>query len=280
MFRLRPTDLPEFRINLRERCAHPLSNTIWQDNASTPYMKALGVDATWIRNGFLLGLQTADLYWVSEPMADLAEAAGRTVPGFPLEKPDLPSWSGLMILDREDSNTGESDEDLSGLLWWPLKDRPDSLIWGIAVAALHGELRVPSLPLIIRFGTKWADFSEPSMQKLVFFRLMQAAWLLMQQPLAEVTEVQADRPARKRLRRLGEQAPMIRVIELRRPQHSSSDPGLSGREYQHQWIVKGHWRQQWYATRQVHRPVWIAPHVKGPEGAPMIGGEKVYAWKR
>jgi hypothetical protein len=69
------------------------------------------------------------------------------------------------------------------------------------------------------------------------------------------------------------------VIELRRPK-TSSGPGDGDREYHHQWIVRGHWRQQWHPKRQVHRPVWIAPHIKGPEGAPLIGGEKVYALKR
>jgi hypothetical protein len=44
--------------------------------------------------------------------------------------------------------------------------------------------------------------------------------------------------------------------------------------------VRGHWRQQWYPSIQDHRPVWIAPHRKGPEDAPMLGGEKVYQWSR
>lgn len=29
------------------------------------------------------------------------------------------------------------------------------------------------------------------------------------------------------------------------------------------WIVKGHWRQQWYASSNVHRPIWIFPYIKG-----------------
>jgi hypothetical protein len=69
----------------------------------------------------------------------------------------------------------------------------------------------------------------------------------------------------------------VRVINLRR-RAASTIAGQSDREYHHQWIVRGHWRDQWYASRGVHRPVWIAPHVKGPEGAPMLGGEKVHAW--
>jgi hypothetical protein len=34
--------------------------------------------------------------------------------------------------------------------------------------------------------------------------------------------------------------------------------------------------QAWGHRRELRRPVWISPHVKGPEGASMLGGEKVY----
>lgn len=106
---------------------------------------------------------------------------------------------------------------------------------------------------------------------------LKTAWLLMNQPVASVSDAQFDRAARRRMPK-GQEPPRVRVITLRRPAGSSH--GESDREYHHQWIVRGHWRQQWYPARQVHRPVWIAPHVKGPEGAPMLGGEKVYAWSR
>lgn len=42
------------------------------------------------------------------------------------------------------------------------------------------------------------------------------------------------------------------------------------RRYKHTWWVSGHIRAQWYSTIQAHRPKWIAPYLKGPEGAPLI----------
>jgi hypothetical protein len=109
--------------------------------------------------------------------------------------------------------------------------------------------------------------------------IVRTAWLLMQQPLAALSVTEPDRAAKKRLRRAGQEPKSVRVIELRRPK-SSGEQGDGESNYHHQWIVRGHWRNHWHPKREVHRPVWIAPHVKGPEGAPMIGGEKVYAWKR
>jgi hypothetical protein len=103
------------------------------------------------------------------------------------------------------------------------------------------------------------------------------AWLLMQQPVTTVADATFDRAERRRLARQRLDDRPVRVINLRR-RAASTIAGQSDREYHHQWIVRGHWRDQWYASRGVHRPVWIAPHVKGPEGAPMLGGEKVHAW--
>lgn len=56
-----------------------------------------------------------------------------------------------------------------------------------------------------------------------------------------------------------------------------SAPLFASVEWHHQWIVRGHWRNQAFGEgRKQRRPTWISPYVKGPEDAPMLGGEKVY----
>jgi hypothetical protein len=104
------------------------------------------------------------------------------------------------------------------------------------------------------------------------------AWTLMQQPMVKASDAEFDRASRRRLQKAGIEPKPVRVISLRRPTSTAGERGESGREYHHKWIVRGHWRQQWYPSREVHRPVWIAPHVKGPEDAPLLGGDKVYSW--
>ena len=142
--------------------------------------------------------------------------------------------------------------------------------------AVTGRLSPMALEAVTPFGVSQSFDDRHGLEPIV--RLVRASWLLMQQPLALSSEVEPDRRAQKRLRRAGYEPKPVRVIELRRPVHGGSGDG--SREFHHQWIVRGHWRQQWYPAREVHRPVWIAPHIKGPEGAPLLGGEKVYAWKR
>lgn len=36
------------------------------------------------------------------------------------------------------------------------------------------------------------------------------------------------------------------------------------------WIVRGHWRNQWYSKEEIHKPKWIDPHWKGAAGNEMI----------
>lgn len=146
---------------------------------------------------------------------------------------------------------------------------------------LDNESQIPFSPtgITVSEDGQAVPFSESSAIGMHrWMAVIKTTWLLMTQPVTTVTEATFDRAAKRRAERLGAEPPRVRVITLRRAAHAGN--GTSDREYHHQWIVRGHWRQQWYAARQVHRPIWIAPHVKGPEDAPMLGGEKVYAWTR
>jgi hypothetical protein len=105
--------------------------------------------------------------------------------------------------------------------------------------------------------------------------VLKATWLLMSQTLAEVEVMKVGPPRQKRRGRTKPRSE-IRVIKLRRP-FGTSEGSAGARDWQHRWLVRGHWRMQpWGPKRERVRPVWIAPHVKGPEGKPMLGGEKVY----
>lgn len=114
-----------------------------------------------------------------------------------------------------------------------------------------------------------------------WIQTLRATWLLMTQPgITDVAAEHLPRQARRRAEREGYQAEPVQVVRLRahpgaREQHGG-DSG-EGRGYTVRWMVRGHWRQQPYGPqRSKRRPTWINPHVKGPEGAPLHTGEKVY----
>ena len=72
----------------------------------------------------------------------------------------------------------------------------------------------------------------------------------------------------------------VTTVRLRRSGAPHTTPtGESGR-YTHQWLVSGHWRNQWYPSRQDHAPIYIMPHVKGPTDTPLTVNRTVYVANR
>jgi hypothetical protein len=258
----------------------------WDENAQLPYYRHLKATGTWLQEIATAAL-SGDLYFVSASMATLAETAGQSLHIFGMQPEDLPSMHGVMFFEQAPDSLVGPDADhadqtpvsVNGAAWTSVEGG----IWVIPIAQPCDHAK-PTLgaPVIMPFFDE-EDVPPPlERDKVLMDHLITtlwSSWLLMRQPLAEDSDVQPDRATRKRLRRSGHEAVAVRVIELRRPKNGGG-PGESDREYYHQWVVRGHWRQHWYPKRQVHRPVWIAPHIKGPEGAPLIGGEKVYALKR
>lgn len=111
-------------------------------------------------------------------------------------------------------------------------------------------------------------------------KMLKAAWLMMrQEEVVEVSETEPSRNSAKRIRRQGGEPGKVRIIDIRRKAGTSQGRESYAREYDHRWSVRGHWRNQWYPSRGVHRPKWIEEHVRGPEGMPLIEKPTVYRLK-
>lgn len=117
-------------------------------------------------------------------------------------------------------------------------------------------------------------------------RTVLATWLLMGQTISSRVNVRAPRGARRRMQRdMPGLDPTVRYVDLRRARTTTvGEPSADGehgtRQYHHQWVVRGHWRNQWYPSRGDHRPIWIAPHLAGPDDMPLLGGERVNVLRR
>ncbi|GAA1880761.1 hypothetical protein GCM10009687_56220 [Asanoa iriomotensis] len=255
-------------------------------------------------------LVRGELFYVDPPMMELAVAASATLPDFRMNWEDIPAPEGLIYLGKP---VAALDEDrsqvfISAISWYAWKrvailtyyaDRDSYVSGGYehfgrslppAFFFTSGAITFPesseSMAAEFHAGPDDRNLSAAEMDEINgmanLMAVLKTVWLLMFQPLADVTIADVSRPAPAQATRPGRRPSRIkdqvRVIQLRRP--PSTGAGASDREYHHQWMVRGHWRQQWYPVRQVHRPIWIAPHVKGPEGRPLLGGEKVYHWKR
>jgi hypothetical protein len=260
----------------------------------------------------------AELFWVDEHMTDLVLGAADSMPAYNVLPEDLPAPAGLMVFAKPiktlSPHDGLSLVHVRAAAWGPTGSPFDLWISWYADTELNfstadpGHLaaefgiplsKVKQMPTWRQMGlpplsyenedqTYFSDEPLPAYNPLTGeavtgshypIKELVTAWTLMKQPIANLSEAPLDRPTRRRLAKQQIDAAPVRVITLRRPTKPSGSEETD-REYHHQWIVRGHWRQQWYPSREVHRPVWIAPHVKGPEGAPLLGGEKVYAWRR
>lgn len=258
--------------------------------------------ASVLRGTEVLRLREATLFYVAAEMVELVEAAAQSVPDFQLAPEDLPSDTGLMIFQSPIApvSIGEDELGVTAVCWARTPARDDVLFGTTymdrAEAAPIFDRIAPNRQVGRReprlvyahggeyfwpFGDNAGVTTDAANFATVLLPRLRTAWLLMQQPVTSSRDVPLTRPARRRLQRAGHEPADVRLVELRRPAGATpTGDSVGEREYRHRWIVRGHWRQQWYPSRQVHRPVWIAPHLKGPDEAPLLGGEKVNVWKR
>jgi hypothetical protein len=109
--------------------------------------------------------------------------------------------------------------------------------------------------------------------------LAYAFWRIQAQPLAVAAHPPLDRAARRRAQRASI-VHTTRVVMLRRARGvedttAAPDEGQARWHYRVRFVVRGHWRHYRDPDGRVTKRIWIHAHIKGPDGAPLLGGEKV-----
>lgn len=106
-------------------------------------------------------------------------------------------------------------------------------------------------------------------------RYLHALWLLLNQTVTDVREEYLPKTGQKVARRAGI-PPRVTVVQLRRSA-GSRGTGESLVQWSRRWVVRGHWRWQAHGPQRAERRrIWVAPHVKGPEGKPLVATTHVY----
>lgn len=250
-------------------------------------LPALGHDLT--------ELSRAELYWVAPAMVEATRMAAPTLPAW-TPATAIPAPVGLMCFGTPlvtdypwtDTDGQMRRGTVDAAMWRSQYGRPgwieielmsrapgvetDRPLHGIASILLGDPERTRDV------DTGAIDVAEASLM------LVGAAWLLMGLPRMADTRIQ--RADTGRVEATGDGPPQVRdvtIIDLRRTEGKprEDDPEHPGREYTHRWWVDGHWRQQACGPeRSQRKPVWIAPHVKGPEGLPLTDKPRVHVWRR
>jgi hypothetical protein len=118
---------------------------------------------------------------------------------------------------------------------------------------------------------------------------MICTWTLMRQRITVERDEPMPRSLRRQYIREGRPEPVVRTTTLRQaaPDHQDPqerDPNAPGRTYSKRWVVGeyGYWRNTWYPSKERHEQqfVVVPSYIKGPRGAPLIGGERVNVLRR
>ena len=160
----------------------------------------------------------------------------------------------IFIIPIQSERTGKY-----GICWanvyWPIVDSvPDSV----------RNQGIDSILPIFRF---WAPIYKGDKTERPH-HIFLAALGFMYSKVVSLEPVRAQRAERRRAHKLNKHLPTIQVTHLRQREYHSGDPGDPG-VWSCRWIVRGHWRKQWYPKDGAHKPLFIEPHIKGPDGAPL-----------
>jgi len=238
------------------------------------------------RQAFFDCLTDGDTYFMNEKFCGLVAHAQDTVPDtLAFELSWLHSKHGWLWLETPYDLTlpDDSNAAISAVGWVPVRDGetiPEHSYAGEAYDAVllvcYAALPQGGFTTIATYSCRssctLAD-ALPDMGRMAeSVRWAYAAFHLMAQKLTHTSTVQTDRNTRRRGERTKRPVkPSIRVVSLRRQVQARAAAGAAGqaRDWQWQWSVRGHWRNQYYATTKTYKQVFIEAFFKGPKDRPI-----------
>lgn len=230
--------------------------------------------------------QVAELFLATRNMAQMAVDAARDVP--PMVVPEVqPSFDGCIFFDGglppmwieqiQGSVVGNA------LSWTRSRGCPVLILWAHTPGG-----PLPWVPLVLAEVSDPESPADPDSfampQSGSTLALALAAWHLMSIPT--VAEARPTTQPGPKVGRGKRRAPdrQVKVVDLRRLARkplTEEESSEGSRTYRHQWVVRGHWRQQPVGKgRSERRTTWVPSYVKGPEGAPFLPSQTVFVWRR
>ncbi len=229
-------------------------------------------------------LHTGEMYWISSEFSQLAMQAGRDLPDLTFDAAEVPAPSGLIVFATPifEHSYPSANPGISGTLsvvavsWMTLADGlwvtnygiPEHIMPGLPRARVRTMIGL-LMPHSPGGGARFGVYDNHAQGTQLLATLL-ATWFLIAQPgVAEITDSPADKADAKRYARAGRPAPAVRVVDLRRRTQNTDDQDRQSPQYKVRWMVKGHWRKAHYRQGQRRERIYISPHLKGPENAPL-----------
>jgi hypothetical protein len=279
------------RPSTREWMRRTMANTVVHD----PGKGLLGPqDADLLANLIHNFLELSVPFHVSAPVSDLIVTASRSLPdlkGVVIQMEELPEPYGFVKLGA-DMPLASGKASLVAVQWaaaiigngriYATRRPGESNALMLIGWFDDGLLPVPALGSfvqLVRFDQNSVyrldyEFTPTSYERDVYCYVATLLAFMRQRVLTTSHEIVMNRGASRRVRRAG-RAPEAKVIRLRRVR-ANPQGGKREVEWTCRWLVRGHWRSQWYPRTASHRPVWIMPYVKGPDDAPLVAKASQY----
>ena len=162
-------------------------------------------------------------------------------------------WTFSTALRTVDSST---DFEVDAFLLW----RRGECLWTVAFgSSAHDKLAMGGIVMMARDD----ETLLPSLSQVA----IADAFLRSEALVASGTPL--PRPVRRAAKKMKASVPEVKTVTLRRARCSEDDELSGSVEYTCRWLVNGHLRNQWYPSEDRHHLIYIAPHIKGPEDAPL-----------
>jgi hypothetical protein len=191
-------------------------------------------------------------------------------------------WRMIDVILNEEfadgNNVDAGVEKCLKITLWSHVDDPDDYTeeWKAGVPDKWGILHTTVIPLSIAHDLRHTK-GEGDLQAhwITYLRVLHR---LMAERIVVKARHHTSRPVRREAKRRGmPEVKDVIVVELRRV--TTKHEGESGEaHYSHSFMVRGHWRNQWYESLKIHRQKWISPYIKG-EGD-FKEKERVWVWDR
>jgi hypothetical protein len=232
----------------------------------------------------------AELYWISTEFSSLAVGAGAKLPDLSITAVELPAPHGLVVYAEPIMSVGEGLlvvavgwTTVPGGVWSTLYAQPEQTFPDIDREELRQ--RIGFLTALgpgggLPFGLHHRPDGRTSVASrngAAAWATVLSTWFLMSQPgVATVTNHAMDKKAAAPYRRAARPVPVVRLVDLRRQAASTKSGDGTGRTFHYsvRFVVGGKtggfWRDQAYGPgRSLRYRRWIAPYLKGPQGAPL-----------
>lgn len=281
-----PEELHEYARQIRPQYARTAADALQcqldalAEAAARTKVRVPYVTPDWLNAGNCVAdvhiFTTAPLYFWTARIADVVEQASRS---YPLQEetflPTLPR--GFCVFERPVlwAVINGVRASLSAVTWaraidpagGPIKLRVRGVVWTPPRCQVCFAADITN-PLHIDNPDNDPTFED---EVRAIYRWICSASMFVEQRIAENAAVRVGRHVAQRAAKL-HAGPTCSVVQMRRLDRRQRDDAADHEtavEWQCQWLVRGHWRQQFYASANRHVPRWIAPYIKGPFDRPM-----------